>query len=480
MNKRALAMVTLIFAMFMDLIDSTALNTALPAIEKDLNATAAQLEWTIGGYMLAFATLLITGGRLGDIVGRRHVFVIGVAGFTLASLLASLSTTGDLLVAARIAQGAFAGIMVPQVLSNVQVLYKPEERGPVFGIIGMIIALASVVGLLLGGWFVTSDAFGVGWRSIFLVNIPVGALLVIAAFLFVPNSRAENPVKLDLVGVLLTSAATFLLTYALFDGRHVGWPTWIWAMIIASPILLAVFVWQQKRKLLAGGDPLLPMHLFGNRGFVSGLLVQLTFWAATGSYMLMFGYYLQKALGFSALEVGLTLVAMTLGAVIATPIVTPLLKKHGKSLVILGGVLQAASFVWVMRILDDDDGGLSGWGLAIPIAVAGIGMIFQLHPLMDISLATVPPEDAGAASGTFTTFQQIGFVLGVAIGGVVFFGIATTPQTAENLERAVTTGLWVTVISFGLASAFALFMPKPDLSAASREAGGERLENAVR
>jgi EmrB/QacA subfamily drug resistance transporter len=475
MTKRTLAMVTLIFAMFMDLIDSTALNTALPSIEKDLNATAAQLEWTIGGYMLAFATVLITGGRLGDIVGRRHVFVIGVAGFTLASLLASLSATGDLLVAARIAQGAFAGIMVPQVLSNVQVLYRPEERGPVFGVIGMIIALASVAGLLLGGWFVTSDAFGAGWRTIFLLNIPVGVLLVVAAFLFVPNSKAAHPVKLDLAGVLLTSAATFLLTYALFDGRHAGWPAWIWAMIIASPVLLAVFVRQQKRKLRAGGDPLLPMHLFGNRGFVSGVLVQLTFWAATGGYMLMFGYYLQKALGFSALEVGSTLVAMTLGAVIATPIVTPLLKNHGKSLIILGGVLQAASFVWVIRILADDDGGLSGWGLAIPIAVAGIGMIFQLHPLMDISLATVPPEDAGAASGTFSTFQQLGFVLGVAVGGVVFFGIATTPQTAENLERAVTTGLWVTVTGFLLASVFALFMPGPVPAEAAEEIGAGRL-----
>src|SRR5699024_7040581 len=177
-------------AMFMDLMDSTITNVALPTIGAELGATPEQLEWTLAGYIIAFATLWITGGRLGDIFGRRRTFVVGVVGFTLASFWAALTQTGDGLVTARVVQGAFAGVMVPQVLSSVQVMYKPEERAPVLGIVGALSALGAVGGLVFGGWLVTADLFGMGWRSIFLVNIPVGVLLVTAALLFVPESRS--------------------------------------------------------------------------------------------------------------------------------------------------------------------------------------------------------------------------------------------------------------------------------------------------
>ena len=273
-RSRGIATTVLMVATFMDLMDSTITNVALPTIGKNLEATPEQLEWTVAGYVIAFATLLITGGRLGDIFGHRRIFVIGIVGFTLASLGAALSQTGDLLVTCRVLQGGFAGIMMPQVLSSVQVMFAPEERAPVLGIIGSLSALGAVGGLILGGWLVTADLLGMGWRSIFLVNVPIGVALVVAALLFVPRSRSEHPLRPDLVGVVLGGVGVFLVVFPLTDGRAVGWAWWIWAMLITSPFVIAAFVWQQGRMLKAHKAPLLPLPLFRDRGFASGQLVQ--------------------------------------------------------------------------------------------------------------------------------------------------------------------------------------------------------------
>ena len=273
-RSRGVATTVLMVATFMDLMDSTITNVALPTIGKNLGATPEQLEWTVAGYVIAFATLLITGGGLGDIFGHRRIFVIGIVGFTLASLGAALSQTGDLLVAARVLQGGFAGIMMPQVLSSVQVMFAPEERAPVLGIIGSLSALGAVGGLILGGWLVTADLLGMGWRSIFLVNVPIGVVLVVAALLFVPRSRSEHPLRPDLVGVLLGGVGVFLVVFPLTDGRAAGWAWWIWAMLTMSPFVIVAFVWQQGRMLKAHKAPLLPLPLFHDRGFASGQLVQ--------------------------------------------------------------------------------------------------------------------------------------------------------------------------------------------------------------
>ena len=207
-GTRTAATAVLMVATFMDLMDSTITNVALPTIGKDLGATPEQLEWTLAGYIIAFATLLITGGRLGDVFGHRRIFVIGMVGFTLASLGAALSQSGELLVAARVLQGGFAGIMMPQVLSSVQVMYAPEERAPVLGLIGALSSLGAVGGLVLGGWLVTIDLFGMGWRSVFLVNVPVGVVIVAAALALVPRSRSEHPLKPDPAGALLGASGS--------------------------------------------------------------------------------------------------------------------------------------------------------------------------------------------------------------------------------------------------------------------------------
>ena len=455
-RSRGVATTVLMVATFMDLMDSTITNVALPTIGKNLEATPEQLEWTVAGYVIAFATLLITGGRLGDIFGHRRIFVIGIVGFTLASLGAALSQTGDLLVTCRVLQGGFAGIMMPQVLSSVQVMFAPEERAPVLGIIGSLSALGAVGGLILGGWLVTADLLGMGWRSIFLVNVPIGVALVVAALLFVPRSRSEHPLRPDLVGVVLGGVGVFLVVFPLTDGRAVGWAWWIWAMLITSPFVIAAFVWQQGRMLKAHKAPLLPLPLFRDRGFASGQLVQVLSSIGNGGYVLILLYYVQSALGFTALAAGLTLLPFALGSMAAAPLAIFATKRLGKWAVLLGGIVQAAALTWVMWTIWTAGAALTGWDVTAPLTLVGAGMMTLIMPLTSITLEAVPTPDAGAASGTLTTFGQIGMVLGVALAGSVFFGIL---QDTADARDAVTTALWVPIIAYGLAGLASVTMP---------------------
>ena len=455
-RSRGVATTVLMVATFMDLMDSTITNVALPTIGKNLGATPEQLEWTVAGYVIAFATLLITGGRLGDIFGHRRIFVIGIVGFTLASLGAALSQTGDLLVTSRVLQGGFAGIMMPQVLSSVQVMFAPEERAPVLGIIGSLSALGAVGGLILGGWLVTADLLGMGWRSIFLVNVPIGVVLVVAALLFVPRSRSEHPRRPDLVGVLLGGIGVFLVVFPLTDGRAVGWAWWIWAMLTMSPFVIVAFVWQQGRMLKAHKAPLLPLPLFHDRGFASGQLVQVLSSIGNGGYVLILLYYVQSALGFTALAAGLTLLPFALGSMAATPLAIFATKRLGKWAVLLGGIVQAAALTWVMWTIWTAGAVLTGWDVTAPLTLVGTGMMTLIMPLTSITLESVPTPDAGAASGTLTTFGQIGMVLGVALAGSVFFGIL---QDTADARDAVTTALWVPIVAYGLAGLASVTMP---------------------
>ena len=457
-RSRTVATTVLMVATFMDLMDSTITNVALPTIGKDLHATPEQLEWTIAGYVIAFATLLITGGRLGDIFGHRRIFVIGLVGFTLASLGAALSQTGDLLVAARVLQGGFAGIMMPQVLSSVQVMYAPEERAPVLGLIGALSSLGAVGGLILGGWLVTANLLGMGWRSIFLVNVPVGVVLAAAALLFVPRSRSEHPLRPDLVGVLLGGLGVFLVVFPLTNGRAAGWAWWIWAMLMTAPFIIAAFVWQQGRMLKTRRAPLLPLPLFRDRGFASGQLVQVLSSIGNGGYVLILLYYVQSALGFTALAAGLTLLPFALGSMTATPLAILATRRIGKWAVLLGGMVQAAALTWVSWTIWTAGAALTGWDLTTPLTLTGAGMMTLIMPLTSITLESVPTQDAGAASGTLTTFGQIGMVLGVALAGTVFFGII---QDTADARDAVTTALWVPIVAYGLAGIASVSLPDP-------------------
>jgi EmrB/QacA subfamily drug resistance transporter len=458
-QKRGLAMGVLIFASFMDLLDATIVNVALPSIQDDLGATGAQLEWVVGGYLLAFAVLMITGGRLGDIAGRRRLFVTGVIGFTVGSLLACISPSIGVLLVARVVQGGFAAMMVPQMLSTLQALYSPRERAAMLGVVGAVSGMSAVIGPVLGGWLVTSDAFGIGWRSIFLINVPVGIALVALALRWVPETRSEHPLRLDLAGLVLATTGLLGVVYALIEGRQQDWAAWIWAVGGGGLVVLAAFVVQQVRRERATGSALLPMRLFSDRGFSAGLVTQGAFQGSLAGFALVLTVYVQAGLGWSAIHAGLTLLPFSIGAFIGTGISVPLGMKLGKVVMVVGAALQSVATVWVISVVHGQADGLSTWQLAPALVVAGIGLGMLVVPLVDVALATVPTSEAGAASGAYGTVQQVGAALGVAVVGTVFFGVVGTSYDAESLRSGLLAACWVAAGGYALAAVASLFLP---------------------
>jgi EmrB/QacA subfamily drug resistance transporter len=474
--RRGLAMGILIFAAFMDLLDATIVQIALPTIRDDLGATPAQLEWMVSGYLLAFAVLLVTGGRLGDIFGRQRIFIVGVAGFTIASILGGVAGSADLLVAARIAHGAFAALMVPQALSSLQALYAPNERAPMLGVIGGVSGLSAVIGPVLGGWLITADIAGSSWRSIFFINVPVGILIVILAIAFVPNTRSTSATRLDVRGVILLSGALFGLVYPLVEGTNLDWPAWLWLPAVGGALLLLAFVVAERARERRDGNSLLPMHLFGDRGFSAGLVAQTLFQGSMGAFSVVFLLYVQAVLGFDALGAGLTLLAFSVGALLGMGIAIPFAMRIGKPSVTAGMVIQAGSLVWSLAIIADRGTSLSGWHLVVQFVIMGVGLALVVVPLVDIALATVPTKDAGAASGTYATFQQLGAALGVAISGTVFFGIVGADWSQPHVLEALRASCLIAAGGYLLGAIASLLLPRRSVVQARIAADAAELE----
>ncbi|MBG6212248.1 MAG: MFS transporter [Cryobacterium sp.] len=473
MRLRWLAVVVLLFASFMDLLDTTIVNVALPSIEKDLGATPAQLEWIVSGYVLTFAVLLTTGGRLGDIFGRKRLFLIGVAGFTLASASCAVATSGDMLVVSRLVQGAFGAIMIPQVLSIIQVLFAPKERAGAFGALGAISGLAAVAGPLIGGLLISQNAFELGWRSVFMINVPVGIVLFITASLCIPESRATRRVRLDVLGVVLISAALFLLVYGLIEGRALEWPVGIWIMIGASPLLLAVFIWYQNWLDKKSGSALVPPSLFHSRGYSAGVLTSFSFSASIGGFFLILVLYLQIGLGFSAIEAGLTTLPFSLAALVGSGVAVRLGPRLGKGLIFLGAIAQIGGYLWIQNIIGAQANALVGTDLIPAMALAGLGLTLLVVPLTDVALAQTSIANAGAASGVLGTFQQVGGAIGIAVIGVVFFGIVGVTFTPTVLRDAFLASIWVPIFALALAALSSTLLPSVT-QVASHKADAER------
>lgn len=464
--RRNIAMLVLIVASFMDLMDAMITNVALPSIQRDLGATSAELEWTLSAYVLLFAVLLVTGGRLGDIAGRRTVFLTGVAGFALSSLGACLSQTGGELVVARGLQGTFAALMVPQVLATAHALYEPCERGKIFGLISALGGLGVLSGQLLGGWMVTANAFGIGWRSVFAINVPVGAAIFVLALFLVPDTRTGGRPRLDVPGTLLAVAGAIGLMYPLVEGNTLGWPGWIWAVLAAGVLFTAAFCWTEQRIERCGRDVLLPVRLLRTRSLGTGLLVQVANYLGWGSFAMMIAIYSQEALHFTPLRAGLTMLPVTLGS-FAGAALAPVAARHGRLAVVAGGLLEAAGFGGYGYAIHHAGAGLTIWTLAIPLFVTGVGMIVLAVPLMGLALRDVPDPDAGAASGAFSMFQQLGNAFGVAIVGLVFFGVIGSDQGQPVYQRAIIAGNWVTVAAFAAAALCAICLPAAVVPAGS-------------
>src|SRR5499433_2714632 len=421
--RRWLTLIILLLAAFMNLLDVSIVNIAIPSIQRDLNASYADVQWALAGYTLAYALVLITGGRLGDTFGRKRLFLIGVTGFTLMSALCGAAQTPGMIIACRVAQGAMGAIMMPQVLSITQVIFPAAERIKALAAFGVTAGLGTVSGPLLGGLLTQHNLFGLDWRPIFLINVPVGILAICASAVLVRESRAPRPPRLDPGGVVLISAALLLLLYPLVQGRQLGWPTWTFVSMAASAPVFALFVAWERFKERRDGSPLVPMRLFGERGFSAGMAIAVTFFLGIASFGLVMTLFLQLGLSFTPLHAGLTFLPFSLGILVSSGAAARLAPRFGRGVTMAGALVIAAGMAGIIVAVHHYGAAVTTWELVPGLVGAGLGLGAVIAPLADIVLDRVPHQDAGSASGVFNTGLQLGNSIGIAVIGVIFFAL---------------------------------------------------------
>ena len=434
--RRWLAAVAMMIAVLMDMIDVTIVNVALPTIRRDLGASPTQLEWVVSAYMLAFAAALITAGSLGDLLGRKRLFLVGIVAFGVASLCAGLAQTPGELIAARVVQGAAAAVMTPQLLATFRTIFDGPERGKAFGLYGAILGFASAIGLLLGGILTSADLFGWGWRSVFYVNVPIAVISLVLSVRFVPETRERSARRPDYAGAVLLTAALLAIVYPLLEGRSLGWPAWIWLLLGAGVAALVALGFIEERRHRARVAPLLRTRLFRIPAFAAGLGVQLAFAAGLQGFFLVFTIWVQAGQHYSPLRAGLTAIAFSVGTFVLAPVAVPLAQRYGRLVLVTGALLMAAGLAGVDVGAHHVGTGTSPWPLVPGLTVAGLGLALLVVPLVNVVLAAVPAEAAGGASGLFSTAQQLGGAIGIAVIGTVFFGYLGTHGFAASFTHA--------------------------------------------
>ena len=430
---RTIALWVVLLAFFMDLLDTTIVNVAIPSIQENLGASYSSIQWIVAGYSLTFALFLITGGRLGDIFGYKRLFLLGISGFIVASALSGFAGSTEFLIGARLLQGFFAAMMVPQILSTIQVMYTTtEERQGVSAFYGALAGIATVGGPILGALLITSNAFGFGWRTIFLVNVPVGIAAIVLAIIFLPDAKSPHPLRLDSLGVALVVIAMLMLMYPLIQGRELGWPAWTFISMAASILVFALFGWSQVAKEKRDGSPLVVPHLFLQRTFVAGVLVSGSFFAIVSGFFLIFTLFLQVGLGYSVLKAGLTGIPFSIGVSLSAGLSGPVLvPRFGRNIITAGPVVMAIGFALLIWTVNAFGGGVTPYELIPALVIAGLGMGFVVASVYPFILAQVPIKDAGSASGVINAVGQIGGAMGVAAIGVIFFGLIAS-QSANS------------------------------------------------
>ncbi|TMR06461.1 MFS transporter [Actinomadura soli] len=419
---RWVALFVILAGEVMDMLDALITNIAAPTIRAELGGSAATVQWLAAGYTLAMAIGLITGGRLGDLYGRRRMFLIGAAGFTAASLLCGIAVSPGMLVGARVTQGLFGALMLPQGIGLIKQMFAPTEMAAAFSLFGPVMGLSSVGGPVLAGWLIDADLFGTGWRMIFLINLPLGAAAILAGLKFLPAGRSDHATRLDLAGAALASLAAGLLIYPLVQGREHDWPAWTFLMMGASLAVWAAFAWYESRKQRSGGDPLIVPSLFRKRGFTGGLIVGLVFFSGMAGLGLVLSLFFQMGLGFSPLKAGLSQIPWSVGTVLGFGVVQAV-QRFGRRVIHAGALVMAAGIAGFYFTLQYAGIDVTPWQLVPALTVTGLGMGLLMGPFFDTALAGVEPAETGSAGGTLTAVQQLGAALGAAVLGTVFFGL---------------------------------------------------------
>ncbi|MGI8646688.1 MAG: MFS transporter [Mycobacteriales bacterium] len=426
-----------LLASFMAQFDTFVVNVAAPSLRSNLHASDIALELIVGGYAFAYGSGMVTGGRLGDMYGHRRLFLIGMASFSLASLLCGLSNTPSELVAARLLQGVTGALMVPQILALITAPFAPHEGGRTMAWFGVTAGIASVAGQILGGLLLDADFLGLGWRTIFLINVPIGVITIGLAWRLVPRVSNPRQASLDLLGTLGVSLSLALALIPLMLGRNEHWPAWTWICLVTSlPVITATMTWERKVARL-GGQPLLNPALFRNRSFAVGLVINVAFMAFFGSFIFTLTLLLQSGLGLSALHAGLTFAP--LGALLATTSVLGrrLMGHYGLKILTLGAGISAVGVVTLAVELHVLAGSITTPWLVPPLALVGLGNGLVMPLLMGAVLAGVDPTQAGAAAGVLTTSQQFANAAGVAVLGSVLFAALGGAPTRTGFTSAM-------------------------------------------
>jgi EmrB/QacA subfamily drug resistance transporter len=443
----------------MTFLDFFIVNVALPSVQTDLHADAAAVSLVVAGYGLTFAAGMITGGRLGDLYGRRRMFAVGLILFTLTSLACGLAPNASTLVLARVLQGAAGAIVTPQVLAILGTVYTGSRRATAFAAYGFAMGIAGVLGQLFGGILIDADVAGLGWRAIFLINVPIG-LATLAVVGTIPESRGRR-VKLDLRGVALVVATVAALVLPLVEGREHGWPLWTWASFALVPVLAAGTVGHLRARARRGRAVLVDPALFRAQGFTLGSLTAMTFALVPPAFFFVLALYLQQGRGFSAVFSGTVFAAVGVGYFLALVVAAQLAARLGRQVLAAGAVAVAAG----CAVLADAAGAASSVELLPGLALVGFGIGLVLVPVSSIALQHVPAAEAGSAAGVFATAQQVGGATGVAVIGVVFFDVLGVGR----FVHAFTVSLWVIAALCVLSAALAQRLPGPATSPDSEE-----------
>jgi EmrB/QacA subfamily drug resistance transporter len=458
--RRWEALPVILVATFMGLFDIFVVNVAAPAIQQDLGASSSELQFVVAGYSFAYAAFLVTGGRLGDRYSYRRLFLGGMGLFTVASAACGLAGTPTELIVARFVQGFGAAMMVPQVLALITALFPPAERHRALAWFGVTIGIGAITGQILGGALVQVDLFGWGWRLVFFVNIPIGIITILFGARLLPGNRSAARPQFDPVGVAGVTGALALALVPLMLGRSQGWPPWMVVLLVLTIPVGLLTLRYESGLARRGGQPVLDLSLFVARSFSAGLVVNACVFAYFGSILLGFTLFLQRGLGLSALDAGLSFAPLGVGLITMSLLARPLIARHGAKVVTGGLVLVFVALGGMLLDVHLSGAATDPVRLAPLFLAIGIGNGCVVPALIGVSLTDVRPQKAGAAAGTLTTVQQFATVAGIAILSEIFFAALGSPPSEQNYLTAVQ---YVLLFDIGLVAASfvaSLFLPR--------------------
>lgn len=468
----SLGLLVLLLGVFLPMTDFFIVNVALPTIDRDLHASAGMLQLVVAGYSIAYALFLVVGSRIGDAVGRRRLFLFGMASFTIMSAACGLAPDPAVLVTARVLQGLAGALMVPQVLSTIQATTDATGRSRALGFYGATGGVAAVVGQIAGGLLVAANLAGTGWRPIFLVNVPIGLLGLVLGRRLVPDTRSHAAVPVDHAGTAALGLTVLALLVPLTEGRSLGWPVWTIILLISSPVAAMAFVRIERRIERRGGTPLVPFSVVNVASMRRGLLTAFPFFAGFAGFMFVYALATQQGAGFSPLRAGLALSPLAVTFLVTSLATARLLVRFGRRIIGVGALLQGTGIAGLLAVV------LVSWPrptmpLLVPVmAVLGVGQGLVMTPILRVVLSDVPPEIAGVGSGVLTTTQQIALATGVATIGSLYLSLAS-PGVLGVRDA---TGVVLTILVVVAGALSVLSRRLPEFALYARGARGDSTE----